>query len=232
MDNIDDDPKDPVPLKAMAQPVAGWHQCNLADILGPVINTHSEIFDGPGSLSASPQRSTQPETAEEAEENSCEDSSMSNQVDEETPLLQRLVCAKSNINADRLVAHVLAWTTLYSHAITCEQDVPSLCKGIIFEDNTLSSRIQQRSPLEIFHVFSETLMPRQTAWVAKDMGFTICRKLGRGGFDTPPFDRGTEVYHGERSGSELATSQRWGQLRTPRVRALNIQSMEKTVSTF
>jgi hypothetical protein len=87
MDNIDDDPKHPVPLKSYgpaSRRLASMQSVRLPDPIPiaqrrhprPVINTHSEIFDGPGSLSASPQRSTQPETAEEAEENSCEDSSM------------------------------------------------------------------------------------------------------------------------------------------------------------
>jgi hypothetical protein len=42
----------------------------------PGINTRPEILDGSGSLSDSPQQSTQPETAEEAEEISFEDGSM------------------------------------------------------------------------------------------------------------------------------------------------------------
>lgn len=93
MDNVDDDPKEetpqstPVPLISYgpaSRRLASMQSVRRPDPIPiaqrrpprPVINTHPESFDGSGSLSASPPLSTQPETAEEAEENSCEDSSM------------------------------------------------------------------------------------------------------------------------------------------------------------
>ncbi|KAG1860718.1 hypothetical protein DFJ58DRAFT_778640 [Suillus subalutaceus] len=92
-DDVDDDPKEGTPHSAPAPLVSyGPASRRLASMQSmmrpdpipivqrrpplPVINTRPEIFDGPGSLSASPQQSTQPETAEEAEESSFEDRSM------------------------------------------------------------------------------------------------------------------------------------------------------------
>ncbi|KAG1746550.1 uncharacterized protein EDB91DRAFT_1117547 [Suillus paluster] len=54
---------DPIPIAQRRPPL-------------PVINTRQEVFDGTGSLSATPEQSIQPETAEEAEEMSSENGSM------------------------------------------------------------------------------------------------------------------------------------------------------------
>ncbi|KAG1808712.1 uncharacterized protein BJ212DRAFT_1484952 [Suillus subaureus] len=93
VDDVDDDPKEGTPHSAPAPLVSyGPASRRLASMQSmmrpdpipivqrrpplPVINTRPEIFDGPGSPSTSPQQSTQPETAEEAEESSFEDRSM------------------------------------------------------------------------------------------------------------------------------------------------------------
>lgn len=94
MDDVDDDPKEgtpqstPAPLisygPASRRRLASMQSMRRPDPIPiaqrrpplPVINTRQEPFHGPGSLSASPQQGTQPETAEEAEENSFEDGSM------------------------------------------------------------------------------------------------------------------------------------------------------------
>ncbi|KAG2042631.1 hypothetical protein BDR03DRAFT_943864 [Suillus americanus] len=93
MDDVDDDSKEgtsqitPAPLVSYGP--ASRRLASMQSVMRPepipivqrrpplpVINTHPEIFDGPGSLSASLQQSTQRETAEEAEESSFEDRSM------------------------------------------------------------------------------------------------------------------------------------------------------------
>ncbi|KAG1767168.1 hypothetical protein EV702DRAFT_1036192 [Suillus placidus] len=94
MDDVNDDSKEgtpqttPVPLisygPASRRRLASMQSARCPDPIPiiqrrpplPVINTRPEIFDGPVSLSASLQQSTQPETAEEAEETSFEDGSM------------------------------------------------------------------------------------------------------------------------------------------------------------
>lgn len=94
MDDVDDDSKEgtsqitPAPLvsygPASRRRLASMQSVRCPDPIPivqrrppwPVINTRPEIFDGPVSLSANLQQSTQPETAEEAEETSFEDGSM------------------------------------------------------------------------------------------------------------------------------------------------------------
>lgn len=93
MDDVDDDPKEGTPQSSTAPLVSyGPASRRLASMQSvmrpdpipivqrrpplPVINTRPEMFDSSGSLSDSPQENSQPETAEEAEENSFEDRSM------------------------------------------------------------------------------------------------------------------------------------------------------------
>ncbi|KAG2136259.1 hypothetical protein BD769DRAFT_1439794 [Suillus cothurnatus] len=93
MDDVDDDTKEGTPQSNTAPLVSyGPASRRLASMQSvmrpdpipivqrrpplPVINTRPEIFDSSGSLSDSPQENSQPETAEEAEENSFEDRSM------------------------------------------------------------------------------------------------------------------------------------------------------------
>lgn len=55
-------------------------------------------------------------------------------------------------------------------------------------------------------------------------------ELTMGTLTAPSFERGIEVYRGEKTGFEPAAAERWGQLRIPQARGPTNQTLVKMAS--